>query len=292
MKFLGFLLLLFSLSTSALADATLDRELIYRVNFGRADDIKLLIQQGADPNTRNDLGMTAVSVATDRNDAASFDIVKALVDGGANVNVADENRNFPIILATRNGRADIVAYLIEKGADFYIKDSAGNAVIDVAKNLKQAEVEKIIQASIDKDLERLARLKSPENLQRFVTEYAFEHCSHQYWSYYLASKQDKNINDADIKSRIAANTDKANSIAIEVQSLFGLQQEKLQEVANGSRSKVFRELEEMLTNRNRKAKGVGTEADFNKRCQKIAGEWKIDMPPQTTTNPSSFPSPR
>lgn len=60
----------------------------------RAEIIKFLVNRGADVNTRNDSGETALIVAGDNADS-----VKALIEAGADVNQADNEGNTPIMLA-------------------------------------------------------------------------------------------------------------------------------------------------------------------------------------------------
>jgi hypothetical protein len=60
----------------------------------RPEIIKFLVNQGADVNARNDNGETALIVACDNADS-----VKALIEAGADVNQADNEGNTPIMLA-------------------------------------------------------------------------------------------------------------------------------------------------------------------------------------------------
>jgi ankyrin repeat protein len=53
------------------------------------------------------------------------DAVKALLDGGANVNEATGDRTTPLMLAIINGHFDLAMYLLERGGDPRIANAAG-----------------------------------------------------------------------------------------------------------------------------------------------------------------------
>ncbi|MGR3302530.1 MAG: ankyrin repeat domain-containing protein [Candidatus Scalindua sp.] len=80
--------------------------------------IKLLIEMGADVNDVNEGGgyitKTALHEAIKRN---SLDIVKILIENGANIETKNINKYTPLQMAAKQGKTDIVEILIEKGAD-------------------------------------------------------------------------------------------------------------------------------------------------------------------------------
>ena len=62
-----------------------------------------------------------------------LDMVKKLIDGGANINEKDKNDNTPLEVASATGHLDVVDFLIANGAD--LKRSSG-ALILAAENGK------------------------------------------------------------------------------------------------------------------------------------------------------------
>lgn len=58
--------------------------------------------------------------------AHNFALVKALVEGGANVNISDILGAPPLLLAASRGQRDVVRYLMERGANIDAKDKNGN----------------------------------------------------------------------------------------------------------------------------------------------------------------------
>ena len=74
------------------------------------------------PSTGGKMRFGAVVIPPPHN----FALVRALVDGGANVNVSDVSGNTPLLLAASRGQRDVVRYLIEHGANVDAKDKDGN----------------------------------------------------------------------------------------------------------------------------------------------------------------------
>ena len=87
--------------------------LMYAVLYGGADDVKRLLESGADPNARNEANATALMWATD-----DLSKTRLLVAHGADGNAhSDDGRTPLMIAARRNGSADVVKLLLEHGAN-------------------------------------------------------------------------------------------------------------------------------------------------------------------------------
>lgn len=87
--------------------------LMYAAAFGNAQQMKLLLESGADVNTQNTFHATALIWA-------GGDAVKSrmLIEHGAGVSVRTQQGQTPLMVAARrNGNADLVRLLLEKGAD-------------------------------------------------------------------------------------------------------------------------------------------------------------------------------
>ena len=77
--------------------------------------VRDLLRHGANVNTRSGDGMTALHWAAERGDA---DIVAMLVDAGANVDATTRLGDYtPLLLAAKDGHAPVVELLLEAGAD-------------------------------------------------------------------------------------------------------------------------------------------------------------------------------
>ncbi|MDC7124656.1 MAG: ankyrin repeat domain-containing protein [Spirochaetales bacterium] len=86
---------------------------IYPIHLAAtAESVNLLLQAGANPNERSNRGETPIGEALWRRD---IDSLKALIDGGANVNALDENGNPYLFTAVSNHSK--TRLLLENGAD-------------------------------------------------------------------------------------------------------------------------------------------------------------------------------
>jgi Ankyrin repeats (3 copies)/Ankyrin repeat len=114
----------------------------YAVEFGKLDIVKALINAGADLNTRNIYGRTALHLAAC---GIKLDIVKALINAGADLNAKEEDGWTALHLAACYGNLDIVKALINAGADLNTQTSYGRTALhlavgkdDIIKVLKDA----------------------------------------------------------------------------------------------------------------------------------------------------------
>ena len=72
-------------------------------------------------------------------------MIRLLVENGANVNSRAELGWTPLILAARGGDLENVKYLLSKGADPNIKDEDGKSIIELAEQAKSTNRFEVIQ---------------------------------------------------------------------------------------------------------------------------------------------------
>lgn len=77
---------------------------------GRSEMVKFLIQKGADVNSRDTRGRTAMHCVLDK------DIAQLLIDGGADINARDKSGTLPLTLASEKNQWDIVRLLLLRNA--------------------------------------------------------------------------------------------------------------------------------------------------------------------------------
>src|SRR5262249_52188019 len=85
-------------------------------------EIKLLLEYGADPNAKG-IGASPVALAAQW---GSLECVEALVEKGADLKAIDDGLKWSVLHhAVRGGNAEVVSYLIKKGAKTDVKDENG-----------------------------------------------------------------------------------------------------------------------------------------------------------------------
>jgi ankyrin repeat protein len=87
--------------------------LMYAALYGDADSVRLMLENGANPNDSNEAGATALMWAID--DPKK---VELLLDRGANVNARTSIGRTPLLMAaSRFGSSAVVKMLLDRGAD-------------------------------------------------------------------------------------------------------------------------------------------------------------------------------
>jgi len=92
--------------------------LIAAAHLGHDEVVRTLIKAGAPLNHVNNLGWTAVIESIVLGDGGKRHIatLKALVDAGADINLADNSGNTPLTLAKRRGYSEMATILEKAGA--------------------------------------------------------------------------------------------------------------------------------------------------------------------------------
>jgi truncated hemoglobin YjbI len=104
--------------------------------------VQLLLELGADPNAADHFGQPPLYYAGNLCAAAAGgDVVRALVEAGANVNAHDGvKRCTALHMAARRGYVPVAAALVDCGADIEARDRAGDTPLRRAVNCGKADV--------------------------------------------------------------------------------------------------------------------------------------------------------
>ncbi len=115
-------------NTKAASSAT---PLMYAINFGRVEMLRLLLSKGADVNARASNGQTALLGASA---CGQLEAAQLLLERGAAVNyyvpdsaAGDDPDSTPLLLAAENGQFEVVKLLLENGADVNARASYNTA---------------------------------------------------------------------------------------------------------------------------------------------------------------------
>ena len=73
-----------------------------------------------------------------------INLVKYLIEHGANVNLSNGHHSTPLTLASEYSEKEIVKYLLEHGADVHAKNFNGASSLKIAKTLHFPEIEQLL----------------------------------------------------------------------------------------------------------------------------------------------------
>ena len=110
-------------------DALGGTPLYYASAKGSRDIVKLLLEAGADASIADNQSRTALHMASQ---AGNKDIIRLLCDNGVDVNGSDQQGKTPLIYAVENGRGEACRLLLELGADKTLTDQNGHNAFDYA----------------------------------------------------------------------------------------------------------------------------------------------------------------
>ena len=98
---------------------------------GNLDLVKMILDRGVSPDTRDGTGHTALMRAADRGDR---DVTKVLLDRGATINARTPAGNTALMPAAFRGRLDVVRLLLEHGADITAANADGWTALRLAQS--------------------------------------------------------------------------------------------------------------------------------------------------------------
>jgi uncharacterized protein len=117
--------------------------------FGNADVVRELLDGGANVNVaaRNQMRVAPIhSAGANRDPAIALAISKMLVDGGADVNVAQEGGWTPLHGAAAHGNLDLVRFLLDHGADRNAVGKNGKTAFQLAVEANHSETAALLQS--------------------------------------------------------------------------------------------------------------------------------------------------
>ncbi|KAF8791721.1 KN motif and ankyrin repeat domain-containing [Argiope bruennichi] len=130
-----------------LADANGNTALHYAISYGNFDVVSILIDSKVcDVNKKNKAGYTSimlVALADMKNDAHHYVVQRIFSIGDINIK-ATQNGQTALMLAVSHGKKDIVKMLLEAGAEVNLQDKDGSTALMCAAEHGHIEIVKIL----------------------------------------------------------------------------------------------------------------------------------------------------
>jgi len=143
--FVAMLLIIPALGGAQVQGKNLEAVLLDAAAAGQTDMVRSLLDNGANIEVKNNLGATSLIFAAIKGHS---DVAELLVERGANVNAKTTTGITPLIAAAAGGHEDIVKLLLAKGADVSAKDQQGRTALDMAEAAGQTEVSALLKAAV------------------------------------------------------------------------------------------------------------------------------------------------
>src|ERR1035441_9784815 len=116
--------------------------LMHAAALGSPEAVKLLLDNGADPNAKNDLEATALILG-----AGNAEKARLLVEKGADVNAHSKLGRTPLMIAAScDGCAGTVKLLLDQGADPKAADKQGKTALHEAAEADNSESVRLLLA--------------------------------------------------------------------------------------------------------------------------------------------------
>lgn len=120
-----------------------DTPLILPLYYKRdsSEAVSLLLAKGANPNTTNSVGRSALMLATFGQPSS---VVEALLQAGANVNAQDRNGNTALMAAVEYNNVEAVKLLLKAHANRALRNKDGQTALSIATSGHHAEVVQLL----------------------------------------------------------------------------------------------------------------------------------------------------
>jgi ankyrin repeat protein len=111
--------------------------LIYAAWYGRVEVVRVLLEGGANVEGADAHRQTALHAAAFK---GHLDVCRLLLDRGAKVDHLDIWKDTPLHWAAWKGHLSVVKLLVKRGADVSVKDGYGQTACDEARSTRRKDV--------------------------------------------------------------------------------------------------------------------------------------------------------
>lgn len=249
------------------AQRSIQEDLMYRISFGRPDDVKVLLDKNAETNTYGSMGDTPLTLAVNRNPGDGEIIIKALLAKGADPNFPDKNGIYPLEVAIKQDKVMLVKALIEGGADVQMRTLEGVSMSDLAFRLNKKATLDVINEKIVQDKEHEQKMYDPQRLLSLIHQFSTNICEMNYWNSYYVSLHNPAENPQ-TKEKIEKNRLLAEKTAQQITMYFPtIKIDTYIKYSADSINNVFKMLPD---NKARDENNIGKEEDAHRRCKEVA----------------------
>ena len=133
------------------------------IEFKHPEVVKILIDAGANVNESGEYGQTMVMLASDHK---NLQILNQLIAAGADVNRANDYKITPLASAAEQGNKEIVEALLKAGANVNARNTYGGTALQVAVLRGYTDIVKILidaGADVARDRAELLEIAKREN---------------------------------------------------------------------------------------------------------------------------------
>ena len=116
---------------------TIDDQLFAASELGDKNEIELVLSEGADIESRDSKGRTALIIASGNGHTTVTDL---LLERGANIDSQDDEGYSALMSACKNKRVQSASILLDKDADTFLKNSDGKTAFHLAMESSNVEL--------------------------------------------------------------------------------------------------------------------------------------------------------
>jgi len=115
----------------------------------KVDVIRVLLENGADPNSVDDFGQTPlIELMLMENDGNVTAAIELLLEHGADINAKDSEDTTALMFACLSNNKNAVDVLLENRADIHLRDFMGRTALQIAQEKGNGEIVEAIEAAI------------------------------------------------------------------------------------------------------------------------------------------------
>ncbi|MGO4786115.1 ankyrin repeat domain-containing protein [Paenibacillus sp. 2KB_20] len=150
----------------------MNHELIEYAEQGNTEQVRQLLQSGANINATDEQGRTAVMAATYHNHVGT---VEALIQAGADINIRDKQLNNVFLYAGAEGMVEILRLAIEADADVTLTNRFGGTALIPASDRGHVEIVQELLTRTDIDVNHINNLNWTALLEAVILGDGSEH---------------------------------------------------------------------------------------------------------------------